>query len=84
MRCDLVARGVDVPDEPRMLPRDPADGEEGGVGVVPGQQVEQDVHVPLDAGLEPVPLGPGDEALERGDMEVLLHVNGEEVRRGLL
>ena len=43
------------------------------------EEIEEDADVPLDPRLEPLPVGAIDESVERRDVEVLLHVDSEEM-----
>src|SRR6185295_13975356 len=79
VRRDLVSRRGNAAHQPGMPLRDPAEHEERGARLRAGEQVEQPGDAPAHAGLEVAPIRIPHVSLERGDLEVLFHVDGEVV-----
>ena len=78
---DLMAGIGDPANELAIAMRDPAEREEGGLAAVTLEQLEDPLDVALDAALEGFPLSALDVRGERGDLEVVLHVDRHRVER---
>jgi len=76
----FVAAGDDGTDQLRVTLGDPAQREEGRLHVTPGQHVEDAADIALDPAFARVPLVAADVRREGGDLEVVLHVDGQRIR----
>ena len=74
-----MARAGDRADQFGLPRRHPAEHEDCRARLVPSQQLEQAGDLLGHPGLEPLPFGPRDAGLERGDLKVLLEVDREVV-----
>ena len=77
VRRNLMPSLGDLAHEGRATLGDPTQDEERAMRTTLGQELEQEVHTPIDTARQAVPVRPGDMLLERRDLEVLFHVDGE-------
>ena len=75
----LVAAVDDAPHQCRIALGDPAQGEEGGAGLVCLQQRQDQVDVAFDPARLCRPLRAGDVAVEGRDLEVVLDIDRQRV-----
>src|SRR6185503_848336 len=81
MGPDFVA-GTDYgADQLRVPLGDPAHHEERCPRVVTREEVKQPFHAPADPGLQGRPAESGNQLLERGNLEVFFHIDGEVMPR---
>jgi hypothetical protein len=82
MRRYLMACRGDAPYKIRKTFRNPAKHEKRPQQLGFVEDLEQPVGVAADAAVECVPFGSTDAVLERGDLEIILHVDGHGVHDG--
>jgi len=78
---DLVPRRPNIFDEVRPPFRDPAKDEKRGPHARGGQYIQKPMRIVGDPEGDVVPLCARDAALEAGDVKIILHVDGQGVRR---
>ena len=79
VRRDLVAGRGNAPDDSRVALSDPPEREERARDAALREQIEHDVHAFRHAARHLRPRLARDDGIERADLEVLFHVDGEEV-----
>src|SRR6185295_11867793 len=79
VRRDLVAGGRNPFDQLRMSFGHPAEHEASCRGMMASEKVEQAVRARFDARRMLIPGGAGNDVVEGADLEMLLHVDREEM-----